>query len=143
MVTLSTAKAEYLNLTEAGREVLWIQRLLEGAGVLPHIPIVFSDSSNAIALANSLQSAGRNRQRWIDKKLLKGQLKLALTKQGYDRRWTYQGLEERGIQSIRSYAMHEARGGKVCLKARLAWNRRIGRDHKKRGISKGDGRLSI
>jgi hypothetical protein len=82
MVTLSTTEAEYLNLTEARREVLWIQRLLEGARAPPYIPTMFSDSSNAITLANNPQFVRRSRHleiryRWISERPLKGQLKLA------------------------------------------------------------------
>ena len=52
-VALSTTEAEYMALTEAVKESIWVQGLLDSFGLNQHVPIVHCDSQSAIHLARN------------------------------------------------------------------------------------------
>ena len=53
-VALSTTEAEYIALTEAVKESIWVHGLLDSFGLSQQIPIVYCDSQSAIHLAKNL-----------------------------------------------------------------------------------------
>ncbi|MCO5597872.1 hypothetical protein L7F22_051957 [Adiantum nelumboides] len=52
-VALSTTEAEYVGATEASKEALWLMRLVEELGIKSQVPVLHSDSQNAIMLARN------------------------------------------------------------------------------------------
>jgi hypothetical protein len=77
----STQQAEYMALTPAMQDVLWMKMLLKDLGIdTPTIPI-YEDNEACISLANNPQSTRRTRHiqviyHWIREHLLNGSAKL-------------------------------------------------------------------
>jgi hypothetical protein len=56
IVTLSTTEAEFTNMSTAGRDMLWIQRLLRDIDIpVVKVPSIGTDSMNALRAAESPQ----------------------------------------------------------------------------------------
>ena len=53
IVTLSTAEAEYVAATEAGKEIIWISNLLKSIGVRDLHTELYLDNQSAIKLAKN------------------------------------------------------------------------------------------
>ena len=56
MVALSSCEAEYIALNEAGREAIWLQRILKELGLINYSPsttLIFEDNQGTIALAEN------------------------------------------------------------------------------------------
>ena len=53
VVALSTAEAEYVALTEASKEMIWLQRLMEELGKKQESSRLYCDSQSAIHLAKN------------------------------------------------------------------------------------------
>ena len=53
IVTLSTTEAEYVAITEANKEMIWLQNLLKELGRKQSCSILFCDSQSAIYLAKN------------------------------------------------------------------------------------------
>ena len=51
MVTLSSTEAEYVALTDAAKEGLWLRRLLEELRFKPNVTPIFIDNQSTMALA--------------------------------------------------------------------------------------------
>lgn len=67
MVTLSSAEAEYVAITEASKEALWISRVAKHFGIEVEMPLtIFTDSQSAIAMTESQRFS--NRTKHIDTK---------------------------------------------------------------------------
>ena len=52
-VSLSPTEAEYMAMSEAVKEAIWLQGLLDGLGVGQKLVTVFCDSQNVIHLAKN------------------------------------------------------------------------------------------
>jgi hypothetical protein len=71
LTTLSTSEAEFINLTPAGKTLLWLRNLLSDFKVKLEKPVVlFTDSKNAMAMVmNPLNAARTNyidiRYKWV------------------------------------------------------------------------------
>ena len=50
---MSTTEAEYVAVTEAGKEMVWLQSFLDELGKKQHKGILYSDSQSAIFLAKN------------------------------------------------------------------------------------------
>ncbi len=62
MVALSTAEAEYVALSVATQEVVWIRRLLSDLGACPKEPtILMEDNQGAIAISKNPVSHARTK----------------------------------------------------------------------------------
>ena len=61
----SAAEAEYVALTETGRDVVWIRRLLSDLSVAPTAPTLLHED-NAAALKWTVEARNWNRSRHID-----------------------------------------------------------------------------
>ena len=82
IVSLSTTKAEYVALTEASKEILWLDKFLEELGYKQDNCVLNSDSQSAIHLAKNATFHARTkhievRYHFIRTLLEEGQLKLA------------------------------------------------------------------
>lgn len=66
VVALSTTEAEYIALTEAVKEAIWIRGLLEDMRIKPESAAVWSDSQSAICLSKN--NAFHERTKHIAKK---------------------------------------------------------------------------
>ena len=56
IVTLSTTEAEFINMSAAGRDKIWIRKLLTDMKIpIPKIPMIGTDSLNALHAAESPQ----------------------------------------------------------------------------------------
>ena len=82
IVSLSTTEAEYVALTEASKEILWLDRFLEELGQKQDNCVLYSDSQSAIHLAKNSAFHSRTkhievRYHFIRNLLEEGQLKLA------------------------------------------------------------------
>jgi len=53
IVAISTIEAEYVALTEAGKEMVWLQSFLDELGKKNEMGILHSDSQSAIFLAKN------------------------------------------------------------------------------------------
>ena len=54
IVTLSTTEAEFINMSTAGRDMVWIKKLLHDIQIpIPKIPVISTDSKNALIAAES------------------------------------------------------------------------------------------
>ncbi|TNV97314.1 hypothetical protein C5H24_12810, partial [Xylella fastidiosa] len=53
LVTLSTTEAEYVAVTEAAKEMIWLKGFLEELGLKQENCVLFSDSQSAIHLAKN------------------------------------------------------------------------------------------
>lgn len=59
-VALSTAEAEYVALSSAAQEAVWLRRLSTELGSPPKSPtVIFEDNQSAIAMARNPQFHGR------------------------------------------------------------------------------------
>ena len=81
IVALSTTEAEYVALTEASKEMLWLDRFLEELGNKQDNCVLYSDSQSAIHLAKNSAFHSRTkhielRYHFIRTLLEEGQLKL-------------------------------------------------------------------
>jgi hypothetical protein len=82
IVTLSSTKAESINLTPAGLTAIWITNILKEAGCPQKKPfILFTDSANAQQIALKLENAARTRHidvryKWIQDRIKKGQFNI-------------------------------------------------------------------
>jgi hypothetical protein len=81
VVALSTTEAEYVTSTEASKEVIWLQRIMEELGKKKENSRLYSDSQSAIHLANNLAFHSKTkhiqlRYHFIRSVLENGQLKL-------------------------------------------------------------------
>ena len=79
--TLSTAEAEYIALTSAVQENLWLKQLLASIGYHQNTPTIFEDNKSCIALTKNPQEKSRTRHiqvkyHWIRDELKKGTFKL-------------------------------------------------------------------
>jgi len=63
-VTISTTEAEYVVVTEASKELIWLQGLLTELGFKQEMNVLHSDSQSAIHLAKNL--AFHSRTKHID-----------------------------------------------------------------------------
>ena len=64
-IALSTTEAEYIGLTQAAKEILWLRVLLEEIGAFKHIApmsTLNADNQGAIALARNSEYHGRTKQ---------------------------------------------------------------------------------
>jgi PDZ domain-containing secreted protein len=62
MVTMSSAEAEYVALTETTKEVAWIKRVAEQFGFNSHKPTkIHTDSQSAIAMVNNRNFSSRTK----------------------------------------------------------------------------------
>ena len=59
IVTLSTAEAEYVALTDAAKEAIWLSGLLESLGVDCRPVVIWCDNTGAISLSSQTQAHGR------------------------------------------------------------------------------------
>lgn len=66
IVALSTTEAEYVAVTEASKEMIWLQGLLEELGKEQENSTLYSDSQSAIHLAKN--SAFHSRTKHIDRR---------------------------------------------------------------------------
>jgi hypothetical protein len=82
LVTLSTTEAEFVNMSTAGRDMMWIKKLLYDMRIpVSKIPRIGTDSRNALIAA---ESEKRNmstrhtdvRYKWIKEKVRNGELTL-------------------------------------------------------------------
>ena len=82
LVTLSTTEAEFVNMSTAGRDMMWIKKLLNDMRIpVSKIPRIGTDSRNALIAA---ESEKRNmstrhtdvRYKWIKEKVRNGELTL-------------------------------------------------------------------
>ncbi len=64
IVTISTTEAEYVVVTEASKELIWLQGLLTKLGFEQEMNVLHNDSQNAIHLAKNL--AFHSRTKHID-----------------------------------------------------------------------------
>jgi ATP-binding cassette subfamily B (MDR/TAP) protein 1 len=64
IVTISTTEAEYVAVTEASKELIWLQGLLTELGFEQEMNVLHSDSQSAINLAKN--SAFHSRTKHID-----------------------------------------------------------------------------
>jgi hypothetical protein len=64
IVTISTTEAEYVAVTEASKELIWLQGLLTELGFEQEMNVLHSDSQSAIHLAKN--SAFHSRTKHID-----------------------------------------------------------------------------
>jgi Reverse transcriptase (RNA-dependent DNA polymerase) len=82
IVTLSTTEAEFINMSTAGRDMLWIKRLLRDINVpILKVPAIGTDSMNALRAAESPQENMSTRHvdvryKWIKEKVRNGELTL-------------------------------------------------------------------
>ena len=82
LVTTSTTKAEFINLTPAGKTLLWLSSLLSQMGRDPPLPLIlFTDSRNARhTVLNPLNSARTRyidfRYKWVTDMVRKGYFKI-------------------------------------------------------------------
>ena len=84
-VAKSSAEAEYMALSEAGSQAIWIKRLLNDMGVIRKqvTPIILrSDSKSAISLTENTRNHGRTRHidthwHWIRDQAQKGAIKIS------------------------------------------------------------------
>ena len=53
IVSLSTSEAEYIALSSATQEAVWIRRLLTDVGALPEPTLIMEDNQGAIAIAKN------------------------------------------------------------------------------------------
>ena len=67
IVALSTTEAEYVALTEATKEALWLKGITEELGLHCGIPVIYCDSQSAIHLSKN--SAFHERTKHIDVRL--------------------------------------------------------------------------
>jgi hypothetical protein len=82
IVTLSTTEAEFINMSTAGRDMVWIKKLLHDIQIpILKIPVIGTDSKNALIAA---ESDRRNmstrhtdvRYKWVKEKIKNGELTL-------------------------------------------------------------------
>lgn len=95
MVALSSCEAEYIALNEAGKEAIWLQRILKELGLINYSPsptLIYEDNQGAIALAENPEFHRRTkhidiRYHWvrdaIHRKLITDGLTKALTVKGF------------------------------------------------------------
>ena len=82
LVTLSTTEAEFVNMSTAGRDMLWIKRLLRDINIpVSKVPAIGTDSMNALRAAESPQENMSTRHvdvryKWIKEKVKNGELTL-------------------------------------------------------------------
>ena len=81
MVTLSSTEAEYVALTDAAKEGLWLRRLLEELRFKPNVTPIFIDNQSTMALAKHKMLKPRTkhismRYHWIRELLAEGQFTL-------------------------------------------------------------------
>ena len=73
-VTLSTTEAEYIAITEGGKELLWMQKFLQELGLKQEKTILYCDSMSAIYLSKNpvLHSRSKHidvKYHWVREKL--------------------------------------------------------------------------
>jgi hypothetical protein len=82
IVALSTTEAEFVNLSTAGRDMVWIKSLLRDTGIpVRKVPAIGTDSRNALKAAESSQVNLSTRHtdvryKWIKEKVRLGELTL-------------------------------------------------------------------
>ena len=82
LVTLSTTEAEFVNMSTAGRDMLWIKRLLRDINIpVLKVPVIGTDSMNALRAAESPQENMSTRHidvryKWVKEKVKNGELTL-------------------------------------------------------------------
>jgi hypothetical protein len=82
IIALSTTEAEFINLSTAGRDMIWIKRLLRDTGIpVRKVPAIGTDSRNALKAAESSQINLSTRHtdvryKWIKEKVRLGELTL-------------------------------------------------------------------
>ena len=54
IVALSTTEAEYISVTEASKEAIWLTLLCSELGLPKQIPVLHCDNQSAICLAKNL-----------------------------------------------------------------------------------------
>ena len=80
IVTLSTTEAEFINMSTAGRDMIWIRNLLSDIGIrVRKVPTIGTDSRNAISAAESSQTNMSTRHtnvrfKWVKEKISLGEL---------------------------------------------------------------------
>jgi hypothetical protein len=65
IVVISTTEAEYVAITEAGKEMVWLQCFLDELGKKNEKGILHSDSQSAIFLAKNPAYHSRTKHIWL------------------------------------------------------------------------------
>jgi hypothetical protein len=82
LVTLSTTEAEYVNMSVASRDMMWVKKLLCNMKILmAKIPMMGTDSRNALLVAESdcVSLSTRHtdvRYKWVKERIRNGELTL-------------------------------------------------------------------
>ena len=82
LVTLSTTEAEFVNMSTAGRDMVWVKKLLHDTNIpMAKIPIIGTDSRNALIAAESdrVNLSTRHtdvRYKWVKERVWNGELTL-------------------------------------------------------------------
>jgi hypothetical protein len=82
LVTLSTTEAEYVNMSVAGRDMMWVKKLLGDMKIpMTKIPMMGTDSRNALLAAESdrVSLSTRHtdvRYKWVKERIRNGELTL-------------------------------------------------------------------
>ena len=81
IITLSTAESEYIALTPAVQECIWLQQLLQEIGYKQETPIIYEDNQPCISLVKNPQEKSRTRHiqikyHWIREQLKNGVFKI-------------------------------------------------------------------
>ena len=61
VTTLSTAESEYVALTPAVQESIWLQQLLGDLGYEQNTPVIYEDNKPCISLTKNPQEKSRTR----------------------------------------------------------------------------------
>ena len=75
IITLSTTKAEFVNMSMAGRNIVWVKKLLLNMKIpMSKIPMIGTDSQNILIVAESdhINLSTRHtdvRYKWVKKKI--------------------------------------------------------------------------
>jgi hypothetical protein len=82
IVTLSTTEAEFINMSTAGRDMVWIRQLLRDIKIpILKVPWIGTDSKNALRAAENGQETMSTRHidvryKWIKQKIHTGEIAL-------------------------------------------------------------------
>ena len=81
VTTLSTAESEYIALTPAVQECIWLQQLLEDIGYKQQTPVLYEDNQPCISLVKNPQEKTRTRHlqikyHWVREQLKNGVFKI-------------------------------------------------------------------
>jgi hypothetical protein len=133
-VALSTIEAEYIAITEAAKELLWMKKFLQELGLQQESYLLYCDSQSAIYLSKNSTFHSRSkhidvRYHWIrdvlDEKLLQIE-KIYTDDNGSDMMTKTLPVQNLEIYRRKAGLVERSREGEICWVVPLTWGTNLG-----------------